>query len=270
LSLRVTVLGCGASPGVPRIGNDWGACDPGEPRNRRTRCSILIERVADENGQSTRVLVDTGPDVRQQLLDARVSAIDAVVYTHAHADHLHGIDDLRAFWQNTGKLVDIYADAATKRRLDQAFGYCFDTPAGSLYPPILKHNPLTVGQPLTIAGLGGPLTLMPFRQIHGDIDSLGLRVGGFAYSCDVSALPDETLPVLANLDVWIVDALRYKPHPSHFSLEEAVAIVGRLKPRRAVLTHLHSDLDYATLRRQLPVGIEPAHDGMVLELADAR
>ena len=268
MSLRVTVLGCGASPGVPRIGNDWGACDPNEPRNRRTRCSLLIERISGDASRATRILVDTGPDLRAQLLAAGVNAIDAVVYTHSHADHLHGIDDLRVFWQNTGKLVDVYSDTATKRRLDEAFGYCFATAPGSFYPPILKHHSIAAGQPLTIGGAGGPLTLQPFRQIHGDIDSLGLRVGGFAYSCDVSDLPDETLAALAGLDVWIVDALRYRPHPSHFSVSEAMAWVGRVKPRRAILTHLHPDLDYATLKRELPAAIEPAYDGMTIEMAD--
>lgn len=266
MSLRVTVLGCGASPGVPRIGNHWGACDPNEPKNRRTRCSILIERYDSGSDRPTRILVDTGPDVRQQLLAAGVTFVDAVIYTHAHADHLHGIDDLRVFWQDTGKLVDVYADLATRRRLDQAFGYCFETAPGGLYPPILKHRPIAAGQALTIAGAGGALTLTPFRQIHGDIDSLGLRVGGFAYSCDVSDLPEATQATLAGLDAWLVDALRYRPHASHFSVSEAVSWVGRIKPRRAILTHLHSDLDYATLKRELPAGIEPAFDGMVIDL----
>ena len=263
--LKVTVLGCGSSPGVPRIGNDWGACDPKEPRNRRLRCSILIERV--ENGGTTRVLVDTGPDIRAQLLAADVNFLDAVVYTHGHADHTHGIDDLRAFWQNTHRLVDVYADAPTMERLEQAFGYCFATAAGSSYPPILKHHPIAAGRPLTIDGAGGALTIMPFRQIHGDIDTLGLRVGGFGYSCDVSDLPKESLPTLAGLDVWIVDALRYKPHPSHFSVSEALGWIERVAPRRAILTHMHTDLDYATLAREVPQGVEPAYDGMQVELS---
>jgi len=262
--LKVTVLGCGSSPGVPRIGNDWGACDPNEPRNRRSRCSILIERI--DGAGTTRVLVDTGPDVRAQLLAAGVNTLDGVAYTHSHADHVHGIDDLRAFWQSTKRLVDVYADAATMKRLELAFGYCFATAPGSFYPPILKHHPIAAGRALTIAGAGGPLTLLPFRQIHGDIDSLGLRVGTFAYSCDVSDLPSATVAALDGLDVWIVDALRYKPHPSHFSLDEAVAWVGRVKPKRAILTHMHVDLDYATLTRELPVGIEPAYDGMTIDL----
>lgn len=267
--LKVIVLGCGSSPGVPRIGNDWGACDPGEPKNRRTRCSLIVER-HDNSGHGgerpTRVLIDTGPDMRAQLLAADVNFIDAVVYTHAHADHVHGIDDLRAFWLETRRLVDVYADDATAARLVQAFGYCFATEPGSSYPPILKRHPIAVGQPLTIDGAGGPLTLTPFRQIHGDIETLGLRVGNLAYSCDISDLPPEALPQLAGLDVWIVDALRTKPHPSHFSVSEALTWIGRVKPQRAILTHMHVDLDYATLKRELPAGVEPAYDGMTIEL----
>jgi phosphoribosyl 1,2-cyclic phosphate phosphodiesterase len=264
-TLRASILGCGASPGVPRIGNDWGACDPNEPRNRRTRCALLLER-HDGGARPTRVLVDTGPDIRAQLLAAGVGFVDAVIYTHPHADHLHGIDDLRAFWLATKRLVDVYSDATTKERLYEAFRYCFATPPGGAYPPILKHHPLTVGTPLTVNGAGGPLTMTPFRQMHGDIDSLGLRCGGLAYSCDISGLPEETLAYVAALDVWIVDALRYQPHPSHFSVSEAVDWIGRMKPGRAVLTHMHVDLDYATLARELPAGIEPAYDGMTIEL----
>jgi phosphoribosyl 1,2-cyclic phosphate phosphodiesterase len=262
--LRVTVLGCGSSPGVPRIGNDWGACDPNEPKNRRTRTSILIERVTA--GGATRVLVDTGPDLRQQLLAADVKAIDAVVYTHAHADHVHGIDDLRAFWLNTHRLVEVYADAPTAAHLRRAFGYCFAAQPGSNYPPILKLNPIAAGTPLTIAGAGGPLSIVPFRQIHGEIDTLGLCIGGFVYSCDISDLPAESMPMVQGADLWIVDALRPRPHPSHFSLSEAVAWIQKLGVKHGVLTHMHNDIDYETTRRALPAGIEPAYDGMVLEL----
>lgn len=264
MTLRFTILGCGASPGVPRIGNDWGACDPREPKNRRSRCSLLIERVS-VNG-TTRVLVDTGPDVRMQLLAANVAFIDAVIYTHPHADHLHGIDDLRAFWLTTGRLVNVYADAVTRRRLDEAFSYCFVTAPGSGYPPILKHHPMTVGTPLTIGGAGGDLTILPFRQLHGDIDSIGLRAAGLAYSCDVSGIPNESLAAVSDLDIWILDALRYAPHPSHFSVSDALAWIERLAPRRAILTHMHSDLDYATLTRELPGSVTPGHDGLVVEL----
>jgi phosphoribosyl 1,2-cyclic phosphate phosphodiesterase len=262
--LRATILGCGASPGVPRIGNDWGACDPSEPKNRRTRCALLIERF-DGNLRPTRVLVDTGPDIRAQLLAASVDHIDGVVYTHAHADHIHGIDDLRAFWLNTKRLVDVYSDAVTKARLDEGFGYCFKSAPGSFYPPILKHHLIEAGAALTIDGSGGPIRLMPFRQVHGDIDSLGLRVGGLAYSCDVSDVPPESLTSVTGLDVWIVDALRYKPHPSHFSVADALRWIGTVKPARAIFTHMHSDLDYGALKRELPAHIEPGYDGMTIE-----
>ena len=263
--LKATILGCGSSPGVPRIGNDWGACDPNEPRNRRTRCSLLLERF-EAGDTPTRVLVDTGPDMRAQLLAADVKFLDAVIYTHAHADHTHGIDDLRAFWLNTRRLVDIYADEKTQAHLEGAFGYCFTTPPNSFYPPILKHHPMTAGVPVTVAGAGGPLTVTPFRQIHGDSDTMGLRVGGLAYSCDVSDVPDDSLPYLDDLDVWIVDALRPSTHPSHFSLNEAIQWSKRFQVHHAVLTHMHIDLDYATLKRELPEGVEPAYDGMAIEL----
>jgi phosphoribosyl 1,2-cyclic phosphate phosphodiesterase len=267
-SYRATILGCGSSPGVPRISNDWGACDPSEPKNRRQRCALLIERFDGGNGKPTRVLVDTGPDLRNQLLAANVDRIDGVVYTHGHADHTHGIDDLRAFWLNSKKLVDVYADEATRSRLYEGFGYCFTTPPGSFYQPILRHIPIAAGTPFTIDGPGGAITIRPFRQIHGDIDSLGLRVGGMAYSCDVSHLPDEALPVLEGLELWIVDALRYRPHPSHFSVADATRWIERLDPKHAVLTHMHSDLDYQALRRELPGHVEPAYDGMQLDFRE--
>jgi phosphoribosyl 1,2-cyclic phosphate phosphodiesterase len=264
--IRITVLGCGASPGVPRIGNDWGACDPSEPRNRRTRASVLIDGFRADSPYPTRILVDTGPDMRQQLLDARVDRVDAVLYTHPHADHTHGIDDLRAFWLDTRKLVPVYTDDATQERLDDAFGYCFRTPAGGNYPPIVGRHRIEAGRPFPIDGPGGRLDMLPFRQIHGDIDSLGFRVGGFAYSSDISDVPVETLPLLRELDLWVVDALRFRPHPSHFSVEETIAWHERLRPRRTVLTHMHGDLDYRSLAAELPGDIEPAYDGMVIEL----
>ena len=263
--LRVTILGCGASYGVPRIGNDWGACDPGEPRNRRTRCSLLIEQLGD-GSRPTTILVDTGPEIRAQLLAANVRHVDAVLFTHAHADHIHGIDDLRSFWLDTRRLVDVYADRPTTDRLLDAFGYCFKTAPGRSYPPILRHHDMAAGKPLRIAGPGGAVEILPFRQIHGEIDSLGFRVGRLAYSCDVSDFPPETLPALGDLAVWIVDALRYKPHGSHLSVAETLAWIERMKPERAILTHMHNEVDYATLRRELPPGAEPAYDGMTIEL----
>ena len=264
--LRITVLGCGASPGVPRIGNDWGACDPSEPRNRRTRSSILIDAFSSDRPEATRILVDTGPDLRSQLLDAAVDRLDAVLYTHAHADHTHGIDDLRAFWLSTRRLVPVHTDDFTQERLEEAFGYCFRTPAGGNYPPILGRHRIEAGTPFAIEGQGGRVDILPFRQIHGDIDSLGFRIGAFAYSSDVSDFPPESLAALAGLDLWIVDALRYTPHPSHLSFDETLAWTARVRPRRTVLTHMHGDLDYAAMMARVPPGVVPGHDGLVLEL----
>lgn len=265
--LKFTILGCGASPGVPRIDGDWGDCDPVEPRNRRTRCAALIERFGDSE-QPTRVLIDAGPDIREQLLAKGVPTLDACVVTHPHADHLHGIDDLRAYWMITRELLDIYADAPTSKRLMDGFGYCFRTPPGGHYPPILRLKPASAGVPITIEGPGGGITLMPFRQAHGDIDSLGLRIGRLAYSCDVSDIPPESLPYLSDLDVWIVDALRYNPHPSHFSVDDALGWIKRIAPRQAILTHLHADLDYRKLAAKLPAAVAPAHDGMTIDVAE--
>ncbi|WP_073055514.1 MBL fold metallo-hydrolase [Kaistia soli] len=265
--IRITILGCGASPGTPRIGNDWGACDPSEPKNRRTRASILIDGFRGDSPYPTRVLVDTGPDVRNQLLEARVDRLDAVLYTHPHADHTHGIDDLRSFWLDSRKLVPVHTDDSTQERLEEAFGYCFKTPAGGSYPPILGRQRIVAGERFSVDGPGGRLAILPFRQVHGDIDSLGFKIGDFAYSSDVSALPDETLPHLQQLSLWIVDALRWRPHPSHFSVDESIAWHDRLRPRRTIFTHMHGDLDYRTLVAMLPGDIEPAFDGMVIDLS---
>ena len=263
--LIATILGCGPSPGVPRIGNDWGRCDPAQPRNRRSRCSLLLQQVGPDGGTTT-VLVDTSPDMRAQLLAAGVGHIDAAVYTHAHADHLHGIDDLRAFWMSTRRLVEVYADHATAERILEAFRYCFETPAGGTYPPILKLNRIEAYQAVRIVGAGGPMELLPYRQRHGSIDTLGFKVHGLAYSCDVSALEERTEALIEGCDVWIVDALRHEPHPSHFSVAESLAAIERLSPRRAILTHMDFSLDYDALRAELPPHVEPAHDGLVITL----
>ena len=262
--MRFTVLGCGASPGVPRIGNDWGACDPNEPRNRRLRSSLMVERIGDDGGV-TRIIVDTGPDFREQVLRAGVGEADAVLYTHSHADHIHGIDELRQFFFNRGHRVPVWADAATSARLRQAFGYCFETPEGSGYPPIVTDHRVEPGRPFTIDGEGGPIELLPYEQVHGDITSIGYRVGRFAYSADVSAIPDATWPLIAGVDVFIVDALRYKPHVSHFSVDQAIEAGRRVGAKLIVLTHMHHDLDYRTLATELPEGVVPSFDGMVID-----
>jgi len=256
-----TILGCGSSGGVPRPALGWGACDPKNPKNRRRRTALLIER-RSAAGHVTRVLVDTSPDLREQLLDANVPWLDGVLYTHAHADHCHGIDDLRALVLHKRRRIDIYCDAMTSELLRTRFGYCFATPPGSEYPPIVNEHRMSAGHPVTVNGEGGPVAAQPLLQVHGDITSLGFRFGPLAYSCDVSDLPAETVSELAGVETWILDALRYTPHPSHLSLSEALSWVARVKPKRAILTNLHADLDYDTLRRELPPNVEPAFDGM--------
>jgi phosphoribosyl 1,2-cyclic phosphate phosphodiesterase len=213
------------------------------------------------------VVIDTGPDFRQQMIAASVPRIDAVVYTHAHADHIHGIDDLRGYFLIQRQRIDVYADRPTMDRLREAFGYCFETPPGSGYPPILEPHLIGHETPFTLEGEGGPLTFEPLPQIHGDIISLGFRIGPIAYCPDVSAYPQETAGRLANLDVLIIDALQYQRHPTHFSLEEALDWIERLKPKRALLTHMHIPLDYHAVMRETPDHVEPAYDGQVVEIA---
>ncbi len=259
MTLTVTILGCGSSGGVPRPGLGWGACDPTNPKNRRRRCSRQVER---GSAARTRVLVDTSPDQREQLLDAQVDWLDGILYTHDHADHTHGIDDLRALFMRRRRRLDAYMEEATARVLSQRFGYCFVTPPGSGYPPILAEHRIAPGVPVEIAGEGGPVTALPFRQDHGDIPSLGFRFGPVAYSSDLVDLPADSVSLLADLDLWIVDALRDRPHPTHFSVEQALAWIARVKPRRAILTNMHADLDYAALKARLPAHVEPAYDGL--------
>lgn len=263
MAIRFTILGCGSSMGVPRPALGWGACDPRNPKNRRRRTSLLVERQGAKG--RTRVLVDTSPDLREQLLDANIDRLDGVLITHEHADHTHGIDDLRPLFVRQRRRVDIYLSEPTSRVLRTRFGYCFTTPPGSEYPPILSEHRIEAGKALTVEGEGGPISVLPIRQDHGDIQSLGFRFGSFAYSCDLSGLPDESISALAGLDLWIVDALRYNPHPSHFSVADALAWIEKLKPKRAILTNLHADLDYEVLRRHLPSHVQPAYDGLCVD-----
>ena len=224
----------------------------------------MIEQIG-ENGVTT-IVIDTGPDFREQMISANVSRADGVVYTHAHADHIHGIDDLRSFVINSRARVQVWADETTSERLHAAFGYCFRTPEGSSYPPILEENRILAGEEFTIEGAGGPITLLPFEQPHGRIISLGFRIGDLAYCSDVSALDERALPHLSNLDIWIVDALQYREHPSHFSLDQALGWVEKLAPKRTVLTHMHTPLDYDAVMELTPDHVEPGFDGMVLEV----
>jgi phosphoribosyl 1,2-cyclic phosphate phosphodiesterase len=213
-------------------------------------------------------LVDTPPDLREQLLDAKADSLDAVFYTHEHADHVHGIDDLRGYFIKQRRLIDVYLDAHTRKSVRARFDYCFESPPGSDYPPIVREHRFAAGQPIMVDGPGGPITGLPILQAHGDTPSFGFRFGRVAYSCDLSDLPPQSVAALADSDVWILDALRYRPHPSHFSVADALGWIERLKPRRAILTNLHADLDYEKLRRELPPQVEPAFDGLTIEVIE--
>ncbi len=259
----VTILGCGSSGGVPRVGQGWGACDPANPRNRRRRCSICVDRIGDD-GARTRVLVDTSPDLREQLLDLGVEGLDAILMTHPHADHTNGIDDVRPLVIKSRHRIAMHMDGATSAVVRRAFAYIFETPAGSLYPPLLDEVRVHAGVPISVEGPGGAIEAVPFKVHHGEIDALGYRFGAFAYTPDLNAIPETSVHHLQGLDLWIVDALRYAPHPSHFSLDETLDWIARLTPRRAVLTNLHTDMDLEALAARLPAGIVPAFDGMVL------
>lgn len=258
--LRFTILGCGSSGGVPRLGGNWGACDPQNPKNRRRRCSMLVERETAEG--TTAVLIDTTPDMRAQLLDAGIGRLDAVVWTHAHADHTHGLDDLRQIVFNTRERLNVWADGDTQDDLLSRFAYAFVQPEGSPYPPILNLH--TINGPVTIEGAGGPVTLTPFEVNHGSIDALGFRIGDLAYLPDVATIPDDAWQHLQDLDCWVLDALRRTPHPTHAHLDLALEWIARAAPRHAVLTNMHIDLDYAEVKAETADNIAPAYDGMVI------
>jgi phosphoribosyl 1,2-cyclic phosphate phosphodiesterase len=265
MSFVFTILGCGSSGGVPRIGQGWGACDPTNPKNRRRRCSLFVERIGPD-GARTQVLVDTSPDLRAQLLDLEVTRLDAILLTHSHADHTHGIDDVRPLTIMARRRIDLHMDAETSAVVRHAFDYIFQSPPGSNYPALLNERRLTPGTACRVDGPGGPVEALPFRLHHGEIDALGFRFGDVAYTPDLNAIPDASVGFLENLDLWIIDALRYARHPSHLSVEEALGWIDRMKPRRAILTNLHTDLDFETLARTLPAHVQPAHDGMRIEV----
>ena len=262
---QFTILGCASSPGVPRINGEWGRCDPTNPKNRRTRAAMMVRQIAEDGGETV-VVVDTGPDFRQQMISAEVREIDAVLYTHAHADHLHGIDDLRGFTLTQRRGIPIFAEPETMRRIRGGFAYCFETPAGSAYPPIIDARLIEdLDATLTIDGQGGPVTVQPLRQQHGSITSLGYRFGEFAYCCDVSDFPRETIGKLDGLEHIVIDSLQYKPHPSHLSIDQALWWIEKLGARNAILTHMHIPLDYETVRNETPAHVEPAYDGLTIE-----
>lgn len=262
--LRITVLGCGSSGGVPRIGPDgpnWGACDPANPLNRRRRCSLLVQRLG--SGGTTTVLIDAGPDLREQLIDARWGDLDAVMLTHDHADHVHGIDDLRMVVINRRHRLPCWMDARTEATMMRRFGYVFETPPGSNYPPILDRR--RIEGPVRVEGCGGTVTCVPFEVPHGEITALGVRIGPLVYTPDISAMSDAAWGALDGAECWLLDALRYRPHPSHVNVETALAWIERAAPPLAYLTNMHVDVDHATLDAATPAHVHPAHDGLVLE-----
>lgn len=268
---RARILGCGSSGGVPRIDGDWGACDPREPRNRRMRCSLLVERAEtraalDRGKAVTRLLIDTSPDLRAQLLAAGVTELDAVAFTHTHADQAHGIDDVRALVYRRGARLDAYMSAATHKRLMTRFGYIFETPDGSGYPPLMSAQILAAGAAVSVDGPGGALCLSLFDVEHGGEPCSGVSIGPIRYTPDVNGLDDAARAAVQGAGLWICDALRDKPHPSHAHVDQALCWISDLRPDLAVLTNLHVDLDYRTLASRLPNGVRPAFDGMEITL----
>ncbi len=269
--LEVRILGCGSSGGVPRADGAFGVCDPNDRRNWRTRCSLMVRRLGEGGAEAlTTVVVDASPEFRMQTAAAGVKRLDGLLITHDHADQCHGIDDIRAFALRQRVRIPCWTDGPTAASLARRFGYLFE--GEGLYPAIANlHRVPAHGKPFVISGPSGDIPIVTFDQDHGPIRSLGVRIGGLAYSSDVVDLTDEAMEALQDLDVWIVDALRDTPHPTHAHVEKALSWIAQLRPRRAILTNLHIDLDYAELAARLPVGVEPAHDGLsfILDLADA-
>ena len=256
--MKATLLGCGPSWGVPAIGPDWGRCDPAEPRNHRRRCSLLVE------SRGATLLIDTSPDLRQQMLDAGAARLDAVLLTHAHADHLHGIDDIRIINRLMGRPIPLYGNAATLAEVERRFGYTLKPvmPGQPLYRPALTPHEIT--GPFSAAGM----PVVPFVQGHGFSTTTGMRIGALGYSTDAVELDDNAFAALAGIELWIVDCLRREPHPTHSHLAKTLAWIARVRPRRAVLIHMDQTLDYRELSGELPAGVEPGYDGLTVELPD--
>jgi len=250
--MKLTILGCGTSGGVPKVPEFWGACDPLNPKNRRTRASVMVET------DTTRVVVDTTPDFRQQMLRHKVLSLDAVLYSHDHADHTHGIDDLRGFYQKTGSKLPVYADSQTLKVLKRRFEYIFEDQGG--YPAICTGNELSGGFSV------GDIHVIPFTQIHGQGTSVGFRFDDFAYSTDLNKMTDEGFQALEGVKVWVVDALRYAPHPTHSHLDQTLAWIDKIRPETAILTHMTWDMDYEALQAELPAGVIPGFDGLEVSL----
>lgn len=256
--IRFTILGCGSSGGVPRLGNKWGVCDPKNPKNKRQRCSMLVERIGKDG--TTTVLVDTSPDMREQLLTANIGWLDGVIYTHEHADHVHGLDDLRMIVINRREKLAVYASGNAKSEIRNRFSYAFETPDGSDYPPILEMH--TLSDELIINGKGGPIKIETFDVPHGTISVRAVKINGVLYTPDISDLPQNPNEFFAGIDTWILDCLRHTPHPSHVNVETALGWIKRFNPKNAVLTNLHIDLDYDALSESTPNNVVPAFDGM--------
>lgn len=264
-ALEITILGCGSSGGVPRADGDWGVCDPTEPKNFRTRCSMLVRRLGEgaDPAAMTTAIVDASPEFRIQTAKAGVKRCDAMLITHDHADQVHGLDDVRAFFLRQQGRIACHMDADTRARLMRRFGYIFEGEGG--YPAICDLFEIPPhGEHWQVDGPSGAIPVVTFDQDHGGMRSVGYRFGGVAYSSDVVGLDEAAFEALADLDVWIVDALRRRPHPTHAHLDLALEWIARVKPRRAILTNMHIDLDFAQLQAELPPGVEPAYDGLRL------
>ena len=262
--LECTILGSGSSGGVPRADGDWGACDPANPKNQRSRCSLLVRRKGEGAEHETTAIIDTSPDLRLQTASAGAKRMDAVLLTHDHADQVHGLDDVRAFFIRQRAVIPCHMDASTDATMLRRFGYIFEAEGG--YPAICSRRAIPPhGQAWSVEGPSGAIPVVTFDQDHGAVRSVGYRFGDVAYSSDVVNLDDAAFAALEGLDVWIVDALRYRPHPTHAHLARTLEWIERLKPRRAILTNLHIDLDYETLKAELPDGVEPAYDGLRFE-----
>ncbi|WP_411286457.1 MBL fold metallo-hydrolase [Phenylobacterium sp.] len=260
-TLEITILGCGSSGGVPRADGEWGACDPANPKNLRSRCSMLVRRLGQGAETDTTAIVDTSPDLRLQTAGAGVKRLDAVLLTHDHADQVHGLDDVRAFAIRQRARIACHMDASTEATMLRRFGYIFEGEGG--YPAICDlHRLPPHGEAWRVHGPSGAIPVTTFDQDHGGVRSVGYRFGGVAYSSDVVNLDQAAFEALAGLDVWIVDALRHRPHPTHAHVERTLEWIAKVKPRRAILTNMHIDLDFAALAADLPPGVEPAFDGL--------
>lgn len=261
-SLSFTLLGTGSSGGVPRVGNQWGNCNADNPLNRRRRCALLVRQSVSPDCMTT-VLIDAGADLREQLLAASVTYLDGVLLTHSHADHIFGLDDLRQLALSMKLPIPVHMDDLTASVVLRSFDYVFRQAPGSSYPAFCTQRSIEHGTAARISGAGGEIVATPLLAEHGDIHALGFRIGSLAYLPDIKRMSDAaSLHALQGTHTLIIDALRYTQHPSHMNLEESLRFIDQVQPERAVLTNMHSDMDYEQLQSKLPAGIEPGFDGM--------